>query len=134
MHNITLDPLASSGVEGTIPMQPQMVARGYQNPLGTHNSFLGSTSRGNPLPCNVNNLGENNASRNKNANCNYPSLMGGNVLEGLPLIYPLTMPRGNPPIKPIPQWSGHASKSNQYFWIQPPQGGNIPWNSNQNQG
>ena len=35
-------------------MQPQMVAGIYQNPLGTHNSFLGSTSGGNPLPWNVN--------------------------------------------------------------------------------
>ena len=50
MQNITLDPLTSSGVEGTISMQPQMVAGGYQNPLGTHNSYLGSTSGGNPLP------------------------------------------------------------------------------------
>ena len=44
MQNITLDPLASLGVEGTISMQPQMVVGGYQNPLGPHNSFLGSTS------------------------------------------------------------------------------------------
>ena len=44
MQNITLDPLASSGVEGTISMQPQMIVGGYQNPLGTHNSCLGSTS------------------------------------------------------------------------------------------
>ena len=44
MQNITLDPLDSSGVEGTISMQPQMVAGGYQNPLGTQNSCLGSTS------------------------------------------------------------------------------------------
>ena len=35
---------------------------------------------------------------------------------------------------PFHKWSGHVSESNQYFWIQPPQGGNIPWNSNQNQG
>ena len=48
MQNITLDTLASSEVEGTISMQPQMVAGGYQNPLGTHNSCLGSTSGGNP--------------------------------------------------------------------------------------
>ena len=60
--------------------------------------------------------------------------MGGNAPEGYPLIYPGTMHRGNPPINPIPQWSGHVSESNQYFWIQPLQGGNIPWNSNQNQG
>ena len=46
MQNITLDPLALSGVEGTISMQPQMVTGGYQNPLGTHNSCLGSTSGG----------------------------------------------------------------------------------------
>ena len=49
MHSITLDPLDSSEVEGTISMQPQMVTGGYQNPLGTHNSFLGSNSVGNPL-------------------------------------------------------------------------------------
>ena len=59
-------------------MQPQMVARGYQNPLGTHNSFLGSTSGGNPLPWNFHIPGENNASWNTNSNWNYPSLMGGN--------------------------------------------------------
>ena len=53
MQNITLDPLASLGAEGTISMQPQMVARVYQNPLGTHNSCLGSTSGGNHLPWNV---------------------------------------------------------------------------------
>ena len=62
MQNITLDPLASSGVEGTKYMQPQMVAEGYQKPLGTHNSYLGSTSGGNPLPWNVNIPGRNNAS------------------------------------------------------------------------
>ena len=62
MQNITLDPLASSGVEGTISMQPQMVARGYKNTLGTHNSCLGSTSSGNPLPWNVHIPGVNNAS------------------------------------------------------------------------
>ena len=60
--------------------------------------------------------------------------MGGNSLEGHPLIYPSTIPKGNLLINPIPQWSGHVLESNQYFWIQPPQGGNIPWNSNQNQG
>ena len=60
--------------------------------------------------------------------------MGGNDPEGHPLIYPSTIPRENPPINPIPQWSGKVSGSNQYLWIQPPQGGNIPWNSNQNQG
>ena len=81
-------------------MQPQMVAGGYQNPLGTHNSCLGSTSRGNPLPWNVNILDRNNVSWNKNANWNYPSLMGGNSLEGHPMIYPSTMNRGNPPINP----------------------------------
>ena len=59
--------------------------------------------------------------------------MGGNSSEDYPLIYPTTMPRGNPPINPIPQWRGHVLESNQSFWIQPPQGGNIPLNSNQNQ-
>ena len=54
MQNITLEPLDSLGVEGTISMQPQMVAGGYQNPLGAHNSCLGSTSRGNHLQWNVN--------------------------------------------------------------------------------
>ena len=54
MQNITLDPLVSLGFQGTTSMQPQMVARGYQNPLGTHNSFLGYTSGGNPLPWNDN--------------------------------------------------------------------------------
>ena len=62
MQNIILYPLASSGVEGTISMQPQMVAGGYQNPFGTHNSCLGSTSGGNHLPWNVNIPGGNNAS------------------------------------------------------------------------
>ena len=62
IQNITLDPLASSGVEGTISMQPQMVAGGYQNPLGTHNSCLGYISRGNPLPWNVHIPSRNNAS------------------------------------------------------------------------
>ena len=60
--------------------------------------------------------------------------MGGNSLEGYALVYPSITPRGNSPINNIPQWSGHVSESTQYFWIQPPQGGNIPWNSNQNQG
>ena len=60
--------------------------------------------------------------------------MGGNALEGHPMIYPSTMTRGNPPINPIPRWSGHVLESSQSFWIQPPQGGNIPWNSNKNQG
>ena len=48
MQNIAHDPLmASSKVEGTISRKPQMVvAGGYQNPLGTHNSCLGSTSKG----------------------------------------------------------------------------------------
>ena len=62
MHNITLDPLASSRVEGTISMQPKMVVGGYQNPLGTHNSCLFSTSGGNPLPWNVHIPSGNNAS------------------------------------------------------------------------
>ena len=115
MQSITLDPLASSRVEGTTSMKPQMVAGGYQNPHGTHNSCLGSTAGGNPLPWNVNITGGNNASWNKNANWNYPSSMGGNASDGYPLIYPSTMPRGNPPINPIPQWSGHISESNQYF-------------------
>ena len=48
MQNITLDPLASSGIEGTISMQPQMVVIGYQNPLGIPNNSLCSTSAGNP--------------------------------------------------------------------------------------
>ena len=126
--------MASSGVEGTISLQPQMVARGYQNPLGTHNSCLGSNSRENPLPWNVHIPTINNASWSTNANWNYPSPMGGNSPEVYPLIYPNTMPRGNPPINPIPQWSGHVSERNQSFWIQTPQGGNIPWNSNKNQG
>ena len=52
MENITLDPLASLGVQGTTSMQPQMVAGGYRNRLSTYNSFLGSTSRGNHLPWN----------------------------------------------------------------------------------
>ena len=60
--------------------------------------------------------------------------MGGNSLEVYPNIYPSTMPSGNPPINPSPQWSGHVSESNHSFWIQPPQGRNISWNSNQNQG
>ena len=59
-------------------MQPQMVARGCQNPLGPHISCLGSASRGNPLPWNVNIPGKNNASWNTNSNWNYPSFMGGN--------------------------------------------------------
>ena len=101
MQNITLDPLASSRVEGTISMQHQMVVRGYQNPLGTQNSCLGSTSGGNPLPWNVHPSG-NNAYWNTNSNWNYPSLMGLNAPEGYPLIYPNTMPRRNPPINPIP--------------------------------
>ena len=62
MQNITLDPLVSSGIDETISTQPQMVARGYQNPLGTHNSFLGSASSKNPLAWNVNIPSENNAS------------------------------------------------------------------------
>ena len=45
-----------------------MVVGGYQNPIGTHNSCLGSTSGGNPLPWNVNIPGRNNASQNTNAN------------------------------------------------------------------
>ena len=62
MQNITLDPLASSRVEGTISMQPQMVAGGHQNHLGTYNNCLDSTSGGNPLPWNVHIPGRNNAS------------------------------------------------------------------------
>ena len=106
MQNITLDSLTLSRVKGTISMQPQMVVIGYQIPLGTHNSCLGSTSRGNHIPWNVNIAGEKCASWNTNANWNYPSPMGGNALEGHPMIYPSTMPMGNPPINPIPQWSG----------------------------
>ena len=53
-------------------MQPQMVTRGYQNHLGTHNNCLGSTSGGNPLPWNVHIPGGNNASSDTNANWNYP--------------------------------------------------------------
>ena len=83
-------------------MQPQIVAGGYQNPLGTHNSCIGSTSGGNPLPCSVNIPSGNNASWNKNSNWNYPSPIGGNSPKGYPLIYPRTMPRRNPPINPIP--------------------------------
>ena len=120
MQNITLDPLTSSGVEGTISMQPQMVAGGYQNPLGTHNSCIGSTSRGNHLPWHVNILGRNNAPSNQNANWNCTSPIGGNSPKGYPLIYPSTMPRGNPLINPIPQWSGQVPESNQSFWSQPP--------------
>ena len=47
MQNITLDHLSLSGFQGTIPMQPKMVAGGYQNPLGTPNICLGSTFGGN---------------------------------------------------------------------------------------
>ena len=108
MQNITLNPWDSSRLQGTISMQPQMVVGGYQNPLGTHNSCLGSISWGNPLPWNVNIPGESSASWNKNANWNYPSSMGVNAPEGHPLIYPSTIPRGNLPINPIPQWSGHV--------------------------
>ena len=115
MQNITLDPLNSSKVEGTISMQPQMFAGGCQNTLGAHNSCLGSTSGANPLPWNVNIPSENNASWSKNANWNYPSPMGGNSPEGYPLIHPSTMPGGNSPINPIPQWSGQDLGSNQSF-------------------
>ena len=73
MKNITLDPLASSGVKGTISMQPQMVAGGYQNILGIHNCFQGSTFWGNPLPWNFNITGVNNASYRKNSNWIYIS-------------------------------------------------------------
>ena len=86
-----------------------MVVGGYQSTLGTHKSCLGSTSGGNHLPWNVHIPGRNNASWNTNAYWNYPSLMGGNSLEGYPHIYPSIMPRGIPPINPIPQWSGHVS-------------------------
>ena len=115
MQNITLEPLASSGVEGTISMHTQIVLGVYQNPLGTKNSCLGSTSGGNLLPWNVHIPGKNNASWNTNANLNYHSSMEENSLEGYPLVYPSTMPRVNPPINPIPQWSGHVFKSKQYF-------------------
>ena len=119
MQNITCDPLASSRVEKTISMQPQMVVGGYKNTLGTHNSCLGSTYGGNPLPWNVNIPGGSNASWNTNANWNYPSQMGGNAPKGHPLIYPSTIPRGSPPINPIPQWIGQVSERSQSFWIQP---------------
>ena len=108
-------------------MQPQMVVGCYQNPLGTHNSCLGSTAGGNHLPWNFHIPDGNNASWNTNANWCYPSPMVGNSPEGYPMIYPSTMLRGNPPINPIPG-------SNRLFLSQPPQGGNIPWNSNKNQG
>ena len=62
MQNITLNHLASSGFEGSISMPPQMVARGYQNSLRTHNSCIGSIFEGNPLPWNFNIPGGNNAS------------------------------------------------------------------------
>ena len=68
MQIITLDLLASSRVQWTTSMHPQMVARGCQNPLGKPNSCLGSNSRGNPLPWNVNISRKNNASWNINAN------------------------------------------------------------------
>ena len=54
MQNIKVYPLSSLRVQGTISMQPQMVTRGYQNPLGTHNNFIGPISGGSPLPWNVN--------------------------------------------------------------------------------
>ena len=57
-------------------MQPEMLARGYQNPLGTHNSCLGFNFGGNHLPWNVNIPGGNNASWNINSNWNDPSPMG----------------------------------------------------------
>ena len=79
-----------------------MVAGGYQIPLGTHNSCLGSTSGGNPLPQNVNIPRINNAFWKTNVNWNYPSPMGGNDPEGYPLIYPSTMPEVNQPTNPIP--------------------------------
>ena len=94
-------------------MQPKMVARGNQNPVGTPNSFLDATSRGNPLPWNFNIPSGNNASWNTNASCIYSSHMGGNSEQGHPLIYPITIPRGNPHINPIPQWSGQVSRSGQ---------------------
>ena len=74
-----------------------MVAGGYQNRLGTHNSCLGSTSGGNHLPWNVYISSGNNASGNTNANWNYPSPMGGNSPDG----YPSTIPRRNTPINTI---------------------------------
>ena len=73
MKNITLEPLASLGLQGTISMQPQMVAGGYQNP-----SCLGYTFGGNPLPWDVNIPSGNNASSKINSNWNYPSPMGEN--------------------------------------------------------
>ena len=62
MQNITLEPLASSGVQGTTSMKPQMVVGGYHNPIVTHNSCLGSTSRGISFPWNVDIPGIKNAS------------------------------------------------------------------------
>ena len=120
MKNITLDPLSSLGVQWNTSMQPQMVAVGYQNPIGTRNSFLGSTPGGNPLPWNVNIDGGNNESWNTNDNWNYPSSMGGNAPKGHPLIYTSTIHRGSPPIKPIPQWSSQDLESNKSFSSQLP--------------
>ena len=91
-------------------MQPQMVVGGYQNLLGTHNSFLGSTSGGNHLPQNVSIPRGNNAYWNTNANWNYRSLMGENSLDGYPMIYPRKITRVNTHINPIPRWSGHVSE------------------------
>ena len=102
MQNITFDLLDLLGVEGNSSMRLQMVLKYYQNPVGTPNSFLGSTSGGNPLSWNVHIPSKNNASQKTNANWNYPSPMGGNAPEGYPLIYPSTIPRGNTPINPIP--------------------------------
>ena len=72
IQNITLNPLDMSGVEGTTSMQPQMVARGYQNALGITNTILGSNSGGNPLSWNVNIPRGNNASWSTNDNWIFP--------------------------------------------------------------
>ena len=97
-----------------------MVGGGYLNPLGTPNSCLGSTSRVNTLPWDVDIHGGNNASQNTNDNWNYPSSMGGNAPKGHPLIYTSTIHRGSPPIKPIPQWSSQYLESNKSFSSQLP--------------
>ena len=62
MQNITFDLLDSLGVEGNSSMRLQMVLKYYQNPVGTPNSFLGSTSGGTPLPWNASISGRKNAS------------------------------------------------------------------------
>ena len=83
-------------------MQPTMVARGYQNPLSTHNSCLGTTFWEDPLPWNVNIPGGKDASWNMNSTWIYPSYMGGISPGGHPLIYTNTVSRGNPLINSIP--------------------------------